>query len=141
MSGSRVTAFGETHTLRAWADKTGLDEPLIRKRIELGWNAEKALSEPPAGSVDAEDVRRRLERLERLGLRERFAAICLEEAVEPEEIFGRRGTQRVSKARHRLMAWFRSELRWSFPEIAALFNRDHASVMSALRRRTRRSAA
>ena len=40
-----ISAFGETHTISQWAQKTGLKFTTIKGRIDrLGWSAEKALS-------------------------------------------------------------------------------------------------
>lgn len=42
-----VTAFGETKSLAAWAESSGIGFATIRRRLEVGWSAEKAVSCPP----------------------------------------------------------------------------------------------
>lgn len=37
---------GETMTLVAWAERTGISEDVITKRLAAGWSAEKALTTP-----------------------------------------------------------------------------------------------
>jgi hypothetical protein len=41
-----VTAFGETLTQAAWAERFGLDWHTIRGRLAYGWPAERAVSDP-----------------------------------------------------------------------------------------------
>lgn len=43
-----IEYMGQTHTLTEWADIYGVDEGLIRARIDrFGWSVEKALNTPP----------------------------------------------------------------------------------------------
>lgn len=39
-----ITAFGETMTQSAWAEKTGIKRETIAMRLKRGWDAEKALT-------------------------------------------------------------------------------------------------
>jgi hypothetical protein len=43
----RITAFGETMTLRQWRERTGVHHATIAQRLKLGWPVERALTEPP----------------------------------------------------------------------------------------------
>ena len=45
-----VTAFGETMTISQWSDKFGIPDRTIAARLNLlGWDAERAVSEPTRG--------------------------------------------------------------------------------------------
>jgi len=39
-----VTIQGETHTIREWADRTGIGYETLRLRVTLGWPEERLLS-------------------------------------------------------------------------------------------------
>lgn len=41
-----LTVEGVSHTLAEWSELTGLDQSTLRKRVTLGWDAEKVISEP-----------------------------------------------------------------------------------------------
>jgi len=41
-----ITAFGETKTLKEWADHIGISYPTLYQRLDKGWPEEKALSKP-----------------------------------------------------------------------------------------------
>ena len=44
----RLTAFGQTKTIKEWADDTGLKYDTIERRVNLyGWNVEDAVTVPP----------------------------------------------------------------------------------------------
>jgi hypothetical protein len=43
---SRVSAFGKTQTIAAWAEETGLLQTSISWRLRHGWTTEKALTQP-----------------------------------------------------------------------------------------------
>jgi hypothetical protein len=49
----RLTFRGETRCLAEWADIMGLKRELVRGRIRLGWDAERALTTPSAAAVRA----------------------------------------------------------------------------------------
>lgn len=42
----KLTAFGQTKPLAAWAEEHGLHYKCLARRIRLGWNAERALTTP-----------------------------------------------------------------------------------------------
>lgn len=42
-----ITAFGETKNLQQWADETGIKRETIARRLNNGWNIERALTEKP----------------------------------------------------------------------------------------------
>jgi hypothetical protein len=42
----RITAFGQTKTLAQWADSSGLQDRAITRRLDWGWPAERALTQP-----------------------------------------------------------------------------------------------
>jgi hypothetical protein len=44
-----ITAFGETHTLSAWAERTNLHRVVIAARLKAGWPLERALTEASTG--------------------------------------------------------------------------------------------
>lgn len=46
-SSRMITAFGETLNLVAWAERFGIREATITGRLEMGWPAERAVSERP----------------------------------------------------------------------------------------------
>jgi hypothetical protein len=41
-----VTALGETMTLAAWAERTGINYATLKQRLKLGWSPDRAMSEP-----------------------------------------------------------------------------------------------
>lgn len=41
-----ITAFGQTLTLSAWAQRSGIEAGTIRHRMASGWTAERSVSEP-----------------------------------------------------------------------------------------------
>lgn len=46
----KLSAFGETHTIQEWAEKTGLKYDTIERRVnQYGWSIEDALSIKPWG--------------------------------------------------------------------------------------------
>ena len=42
----KITAFGETLTMSEWGRKSGLHPMMIQKRLNRGWDPEKAVSLP-----------------------------------------------------------------------------------------------
>ena len=50
-SNVRITAFGKTMCLAAWAEETGIGPMTIKGRIRRGWSAEKAVSKSPKRPV------------------------------------------------------------------------------------------
>lgn len=59
-SNRKITAFGETLLLVEWAEKFGLNADTISKRLDSGWDAERAISAPArskAAKGQAEDLR------------------------------------------------------------------------------------
>jgi len=48
-----ITAFNKTQCLNAWADETGLNREAIAYRLNMGWEAEKALIAPPRSQGNA----------------------------------------------------------------------------------------
>lgn len=42
-----ITAMGETHTIREWSRRVGINEATIATRLKSGWSVNRALSEPP----------------------------------------------------------------------------------------------
>lgn len=60
MSGRKpklVTANGVTRTIQQWSEISGIAAATIRNRLELGWDVETAVSEPPrkARGLNAKD--------------------------------------------------------------------------------------
>lgn len=48
-----LTAFGETHTLTEWAERSGLLFATLRRRVFVyGWDVEKAITTPVRGRVN-----------------------------------------------------------------------------------------
>jgi len=45
-SNRKITAFGETMIMADWARKFGIGAMAIQKRLNRGWNTERAVSEP-----------------------------------------------------------------------------------------------
>lgn len=61
----RVTAFGQSKTLVEWQESSGLPRGMIRARIMLGWEPERAISEEPGPTKKltvavAEEIRKHL---------------------------------------------------------------------------------
>lgn len=42
-----ITAFGKTLCLSAWSEQSGIKRETISRRLELGWDTEKAVSQQP----------------------------------------------------------------------------------------------
>lgn len=67
-----------------------------------------------------------------------FEAVITEVArgfdVAPEDIMGRSYVRRIRRARMCAMAVLRDHTDLSYPAIGDLFDRDHTTVMSAVRR-------
>lgn len=54
--------------------------------------------------------------------------------VHPSVVLGRTVTKTAAAARRHAMYLIRKQLDWSYPEIGAYFNRDHKTVMHAVKR-------
>lgn len=66
--GRTITADGRTLSIIQWATWLGWDEKVIRTRLRLGWDPERAVTEPPrdvdrTGERDYAEVRRERRRL------------------------------------------------------------------------------
>lgn len=56
-------------------------------------------------------------------------SICREHGVSPDELLGRRRFSRVATARKHVWLYLHDVAGWSYPELGALFDRDHTTVM------------
>ena len=73
------------------------------------------------------------ERLRRIGALPLLEAVCAEHHVLPEQVLGRGRSRSVAAARHHLWLVLRDSLDFSYPEIAALFDVDHTTVLMGVR--------
>lgn len=87
------------------------------------WNTQK---EP--------DIPKFLCRLKEMGIYDEVVRLIRPRGVLVEELVGRGRTKNVSAARHEIMYWIRTKMKWSFPEIGKLFGRDHTTVLLACRK-------
>lgn len=62
------------------------------------------------------------------------ASIARAHRMQPASMFGRDRHPRTVKARDRFMAIVRDTVGMSFPELGAMVDRDHSSVISAVAR-------
>ena len=73
--------------------------------------------------------------LKEVGLFAIVETVCRRHHVLPIEVCGRGRTKNVAKARHAV--WWelrhRPESSFSYPELARLFDRDHSTIISAMR--------
>ena len=69
-----------------------------------------------------------------------IADVAREHDVTREEILSRSNPMRIVTARHDAMHRVRQELGWSYERIGRLFNRDHSTVLAAVRK-TKEGAA
>jgi len=60
-----------------------------------------------------------------------LALVSQEFTCEPEHLFSRNRTARISKARHAAMSLMKALMDCTLAEIALLFNRDHSTVIHA----------
>jgi chromosomal replication initiator protein len=65
--------------------------------------------------------------------------VCERFGVDPADVRGRYRGRTVVWARHIAMWLCRESLGYSYPEIGRTFGRDHASVISAIRRVNRKA--
>jgi chromosomal replication initiation ATPase DnaA len=70
--------------------------------------------------------------LKEMGLLDFFLRLCEQEHVLLEGLLGPKRTARLNAARVVAYVYLRS-LGMSYPEVAAIFDRDHTSVMVAVR--------
>lgn len=68
------------------------------------------------------------------GLFRTFERICEYHHVDLKEAFLSKGTTRVTQARAQCFIWLRENQKFSHPEIGKLWQRDHTSSVSAVRR-------
>lgn len=74
-------------------------------------------------------------RLKAFGLYEMLSQRCASKyGVTLEQIHGEARFAHVARARHEAMYLIRAKFKWSYPVIGRLFNRDHTTVISAVRR-------
>lgn len=59
--------------------------------------------------------------------------IAKEESTTVADLLGRQRYSSISRARHRAAAVLRWSTGWSYPEIGAVFNRDHTSIIHSVR--------
>lgn len=79
--------------------------------------------------------------LERHSLTAEAHAICACWGVTLADAHGPRRFNDVTRARHRVWVLLRERTGLSYPQIAALFGRDHTSILSACKRWDRSQAA
>jgi chromosomal replication initiation ATPase DnaA len=80
-------------------------------------------------------------RLRERGLDELAEEVCARRGVVPREVYEKkRGTQSISHARHELWWQIRHHpgRAYSFPDIAALFDRTHTTIMAGVQAHERR---
>ena len=86
------------------------------------------------------DTGRFVRRLKEMGIFEQVARLIRPRRVSVEALISRDRHKSVSTARHEIMYWIRTKLKyadgtpWSYPEIGKLFERDHTTVMQAYRK-------
>lgn len=80
------------------------------------------------------DVAKFLRRLEEMGIRQEVALLIRPRGVSLEDLISRNRHKNVSAARHEIMYWIRNKMKWSYPEIGKLFERDHTTVIAACRK-------
>lgn len=73
-------------------------------------------------------------RLDRLGMWPMIQRIAREHLVSPEAAISRNRQVSTALARHHIWAVIRWTLGLSYPEIAALFDVDHTTIMSGVAR-------
>lgn len=73
-------------------------------------------------------------RLKEMGIYDDVVRLIRPRAVSIEELISRNRYKNVAIARHEIMYWIRTKLKWSFPEIGKLFERDHTTVLLACRK-------
>lgn len=77
--------------------------------------------------------KRFVRRLHEMGIYDEIVRL-IPRGISVEELVGRGRTKTVATARHEVMYWIRTKMKWSFPEIGKLFERDHTTVMAACRK-------
>lgn len=82
-----------------------------------------------------------LRRLEEMGIRDEVAVLIRPRGILVEDLISRSRQKNVVAARHEIMYWIRIKMKWSYPEIGKLFERDHTSVMFACRKMLRENPA
>lgn len=75
-----------------------------------------------------------IRRLHEMGIYDEVVRLIRPRGVSVEDLVGRARHKNVAAARHEIMYWIRTKMKWSFPEIGKLFARDHTTVMAACRK-------
>ena len=78
--------------------------------------------------------KRFVRRLHEMGIYDEVVRLIRPRGVPVEALVSRARHKHVSAARHEIMYWIRMKMKWSFPAIGKLFNRDHTTIMSACRK-------
>ena len=81
-----------------------------------------------------------IDRMKRRGLDGVLREISHDHFVPPHEVVGRTRRQTPTRARHAMWLRLRDDYNFSFNEIAALFDRDHTTIMSGIRTARKRNA-
>jgi chromosomal replication initiation ATPase DnaA len=79
------------------------------------------------------------ERLRYLSIEREAEAIAKEYGATLEQVASPLRYKHVARARRALMSLVREKFDWSFPAIGQLFNRDHTTVILAIRKHTYQS--
>jgi chromosomal replication initiator protein len=69
-----------------------------------------------------------------MGIFDEVVRLIRPRGVSVEDLISRDRHKNVSAARHEIMYWIRTKLKWSYPEIGRLFGRDHTTVLDACRK-------
>lgn len=75
-----------------------------------------------------------IHRLKEMGVYSEVVDLIRPRGVTIEDIISRNRHKNIAAARHEIMYWIRAKLKWSYPEIGKLFQRDHTTVLSACRK-------
>ncbi len=73
-------------------------------------------------------------RLKEMGIYDEVVRLIRPRGIHVEELISQNRHKQVSAARHEIMYWIRTNLKWSYPEIGKLFERHHTTVISACRK-------
>lgn len=79
-------------------------------------------------------VEKFISRLKEMGIFDEVVQLIRPRGVSIEDLISRDRHKNVSAARHEIMYWIRTKLKWSYPEIGRLFGRDHTTVLDACRK-------
>ena len=76
-----------------------------------------------------------LRALRDLGVYDEVKRICLARGVTSvAALYGKGRSKHVALARHEAMYFLRQKFNWSYPATGQFFNRDHTTVISAIRK-------